>query len=200
MLLNHSLALLDGKTGEREHTNLSGNVRPVTLDSLSLEGSAKSCSHVIHSLADDDELIEPLLAHSWVVEDGASNSSTMLGRGRVVGTDDDLDLGEDTAGSGLVSADEVEAASTLTIETHDLGKGLSNDHFEALVEEKAETIGILIKVTGGEALISGIEEGVKLAALADVSNLLPLGVCWVNTGGVVGTSVEKDDGSSSSSF
>ena len=122
MLLNHSLALLDGKTGEREHTNLSGNVRPVTLDSLSLEGGAKSCSHVIHSLADDDELIEPLLAHSWVVEDGASNSSTVLGRGRVVGTDNDLDLGEDTAGSGLVSADEVEAASTLTIETHDLGE------------------------------------------------------------------------------
>jgi len=54
-------------------------------------------------------------------------------------------LGEDALGSALISAHEVEASGTLTVQTHDLGERLSNNHLEALGEEKAKAIGILVE-------------------------------------------------------
>lgn len=92
MLLNHGFALLDRESREGEHTDLRSDVRPVTLNLLLFQSAAESSAHVVHSLADNYELIEPLLAHLWVVEDGCSNSGTMLGWGRVVLPHDDLDL------------------------------------------------------------------------------------------------------------
>ena len=44
-------------------------------------------------------------------------------------------------------------------------------------------------------LSGGIEEGVELSGLADISDLLPLGGSRVNTGGVMGAGVEKNAGS-----
>jgi hypothetical protein len=38
MLLHHSLALLDGETSEREHANLGGDMRPVSLYFLGFNG------------------------------------------------------------------------------------------------------------------------------------------------------------------
>jgi len=37
-LLNHSFALLEGKTSEGEHANLSGDVRPVSLNTSLFDG------------------------------------------------------------------------------------------------------------------------------------------------------------------
>ena len=39
----------------------------------------------------------------------------------------------------------MQAAGTLTVETHDLGERLSDDHLETLVDEEAKTVGVLIK-------------------------------------------------------
>lgn len=195
VLLDHSFGLLDGKTGEGEHTNLSSDVRPVALDSLLFEGGTESATHIVHSLADNNELIEPLLAHLGVVKDGTCNSCAVLRGRRVVGSNANLDLGKDLSGRGLVGADEVESSGTLTVESHDLGERLSNDHLEALVEEKTETVSVLIEGAGGETLVGGIEEGVELSGLADISDLLPLGLSRVNTGGVMGAGVEKNAGS-----
>jgi len=192
VLLNHRLALLHGQASEGEHANLGSDVGPVTLDSLSLEGGAESLPHVVHAGADGDELIEPLLAESGVVENASSNSGTMLRRGRVVGANDDLDLREDAGGGILVRADEMHAASTLTVETHDLSEGLSDDHLEALGEEEAEAIGILVEAAGGETLVGSVEEGVKLVALANISDLLPLSLRGVDTCRVVSTGVEEN--------
>lgn len=170
MLFDHGLALLHGQAGEGEHADLSGDVGPVAWDFLDLDGSAESLSHVLHSSADNDELVEPLLAHGGVVEDGGGNSSAMLGRGRVVGSDGDFYLGHDAGGGGLVGADEMESTSTLTVETHDLSEGLGNDHLEALAEEEAETVSVLVEVARGETLVGGVEEGVELVALANIGD------------------------------
>lgn len=145
MLLDHSFALLDSKSGEGEHANLGSDVRPVTFDTGSLEGGAESITHIIHSLADGDEFVEPLLAHRGVVQDSSCNSGTVLGRRRVVSSDNDLDLGEELGSRSGISADEVESTGTFTIESHDLGERLSNDHLEALIKEKTKAIGILIE-------------------------------------------------------
>ena len=192
VLLHHGLALRYRQASEGEHANLGSNVRPVTLDSLSLDGTAESGPHVVHASADNDELVEPLLAQSGVIENLGGNSSTVLGRRRVVSADNNLDLGEDASCLIFISADEVEAASALTVKAHDLGERLSNDHLEALVDEEAKAIGILVKVSGSEALIGSVEEGIELLALANVCDLLPLGVGRINTSGVVRASVEKN--------
>mmetsp|Transcript_3709 Transcript_3709/g.4242 ORF Transcript_3709/g.4242 Transcript_3709/m.4242 type:complete len:306 (+) Transcript_3709:430-1347(+) len=118
----------------------------------------------------------------------------MLGWGRVIASDNDLDLGEDTGGLLGIGADEVQAAGTLTVQTHDLGEGLSDDHVEALAEEEAKAVGILVEGARGEALVRSVEEGVELSALANIGDLLPLGLSGVHTGGVVGAGVEEHGG------
>lgn len=165
---------------------------PVTWDSLLLEGSSEGGAHIVHTLAHGDELIEPLLSSCWVVEDGGSDSSSVLWWGRVVASDDDLDLAHDAASRGLVSAHDVESSGSLTIESHDFGEGLSDDHLEALIEEKSKSIGIGVKASRGEALVSGIKEWEKVVPLADSGDLGPLLLGWVNTGWVVSAGVEED--------
>lgn len=115
----------------------------------------------------------------------------MLGRRGVVSANNDLNLGGNAGSSCLVSADEVEGTSALTVKTHDLGERLSNNHLEALVNEIAETVGIIIKGAGGETLVSSVKERIKLVLLAHFSNLVPLLLGGVNTGGVVGTGVQE---------
>ena len=87
MLLNHSLRLLDSKSSEREHTNLGGDVRPISLGSVLLERSAKSFSHGKDSIANSNELGLPLGSELNVVQKLGSNSSSVLGRRRVVSSD-----------------------------------------------------------------------------------------------------------------
>lgn len=86
----------------------------------------------------------------------------------------------------------MESTGTFTVESHDLGERLSDNHLKALIEEKTKAIGILIEGARGETLIGGIEEGVELLTLADISDLLPFSGSRVDTGRVMGTSVEEN--------
>lgn len=141
-----------------------------------------------------------MLKHLRFVQNSGSDSSAVLRRGRIVSSHNDLNLRENTGGCLIVGADEVEASSTLTVETHDLSEGLSDNHLEALVEEESETESILVEGSRSETLISCIKERVKLLSLADIGDLLPLSFGRVNTGGVVGTSVKENTGSGCCSF
>lgn len=67
VLLDHRFTLLNGKTCEREHTNLRCDVRPVTLHLFLLKGASKCIAHVVHPGTHDNKFVEPLLAHLWVV-------------------------------------------------------------------------------------------------------------------------------------
>jgi hypothetical protein len=60
--------------------------------------------------------------------------------------------------------------------------------------EESEGVGISLEITGGEALVSGIETGEEVLSLDDFENLLPLLLVGVNTGGVVRADVEHDKG------
>lgn len=93
----------------------------------------------------------------------------------------------------LVGAHEVEGTDTFTVETHDLGEGLRDAHLEALVQEVSKAKSILIHAARSEALVCGVKEGIKLIALANLGNFLPLVLSWVDTSGVVGAGVEQDD-------
>lgn len=63
----------------------------------------------------------------------------------------------------------------------------------ALLNEVADSEGILVGVTAGKALVSHIEEGEVALLLDDVRDLLPLLLGRVNTGRVVSASVEEED-------
>ncbi len=84
--------------------------------------------------------------------------------------------------------------SSLTIETHSLGEGLSNYHLETFLDEMSHSISVLLKVTRGETLVSYIEVWEEVIFLHYLSNFVPLLWGWVNTSRVVGTSVEEDNG------
>jgi len=164
---------------------------PVTLSSKFLDGSSKLSTHVSHTVSDGNELIKPLSTILGAVKDGSSNTSTMLGRRRVVASDDDLNLTHDTGSSSFILADKVESSSSLTIKTHDLGKRLSNDHLETIIKEVSKTVTILVETTTGESLVCSVKEWEKLVLLANFGNLVPLLFGWVNTSRVVSTGVEE---------
>ena len=145
MFFRHGVRLLGGQACEGEHSNLCGDVGPVSWHVLALESTSESVSHVVHSFADGDELVEPLLTVLWDGQDGSCDSSSVLWRGRVVSTDKNFNLGKNSFGRLLVGADEVKGASTLTIKSHDFSERLSNDHFEALVDEEAKSVCILVE-------------------------------------------------------
>ena len=52
---------------------------------------------------------------------------------------------------------------------------------------------ILVSIAAGEALVGHIEEGKVALLLHHIADLAPLFLGWVDTGRVVGASVEKDD-------
>ena len=64
-----------------------------------------------------------------------------------------------------------------------------------MLNEISYSSGILDKVSGGESLVGGVEEWVKLLLFHNLSDLLPLFHSWVNSGGVVCTRVEQDPAS-----
>jgi hypothetical protein len=167
---------------------------PSTLSSNLFELSSQKFSHGGDSIGHSDELIEPLLAHSWFIEDNRSDSGTVPWWRRVVDSNDNLELGEDFTSDGLIGADEVESSASFSVESHNFGKGLGNNHLETLIEEISEANTILVEISSNETLIGGIEEWIKLSLLADDSDLLPLSESWINTSGVVSASVEEDSG------
>jgi hypothetical protein len=56
-----------------------------------------------------------------------------------------------------------------------------------------ERKGVLVGVTAGKALVGHVEEGEVVARLDSVGDLDPLLLSWVNTGWVVGASMEQDN-------
>lgn len=135
MLLDHGLGLLSGKSSEGEHSDLVGNVRPVSLGAQLLESRSKGSSHGEDSIANLDEFSLPLLSKLNVVKELSSNSGSVSRRGRVVGSDQNFNLRHNTASIFFVVADNVEGTGTLTVESHNFSERLSDDHLEALVEE-----------------------------------------------------------------
>lgn len=171
-------------------------MRPVSLHVLFLNRGSKGGSHVVDTVGDSNEFSEPLLTEFDVVQNHACNSGTVLGWGRVVGSDQNFNLGKNSFGISFIIADDVHSSGSLTVETHSLGEGLANDHLEALVHEVSKTVGVFVEATGGESLVGGIEEGEERVLGANFGDSVPLFFSRVNTGRVMGTSVEQDSRSS----
>lgn len=113
----------------------------------------------------------------------------------VEGSDDNLQLRVNSVLLGGVLADKRESTDSLTVKTHVLGEGLAQSNLVALLDKVSDGVGVSVDVTGGKALVGHVEEGEVALGLDDLLNLSPLLGSGVNTGGVVGTGVQKDGGS-----
>ena len=63
-----------------------------------------------------------------------------------------------------------------------------------LIDEISEGKGILVNITGGEALIGHVKVREEVLLLDQGGHLLPLLGAGVHAGGVVGAGVQEDDG------
>jgi hypothetical protein len=52
--------------------------------------------------------------------------------------------------------------------------------------------GVLSEATGSKALVCAVKEGEVVASAHDGGDLAPLGLCWVDSSGIVGASVQED--------
>jgi hypothetical protein len=158
-----------------------------------LEVGAEGGAHLNDAVSHALDLTKPLLVKSGVVHDGGGDASTVDGRVRVEGTNENLDLRLNALLLLGVLANEREGTDALTVQTHVLGERLAQSDVVALLNEVAGSEGILVSVTAGKALISHVEEGEVVLLFHDIADLAPLGLGRVDTGGVVGAGVEQDD-------
>lgn len=85
----------------------------------------------------------------------------------------------------------MESTNSFTIETHVLCEGLSDSELEAPFSEKTNRECVLNQVTGGEALISRVEEGEQTVLLHHSCKLVPLVFSEIDTSGVMCASVQQ---------
>ena len=93
MLVDHSFTLLWSQSGEGEHTNLGSDVIPGSLGANLFQVLSEGLSHRVYTVGDHNQFVEPLLSHLWLVKDDGGNSCAVKWWRRVVGSDDDLNLG-----------------------------------------------------------------------------------------------------------
>jgi hypothetical protein len=155
-----------------------------------VEGS----SHLSHSSGHEDEVGVPHFLELGVSENDVDNSSSMNWGVGVDGSGDLLNAGVDDVSLSSGSSDDGEETGSLSVDTEVLGEGLEEHNVISVFLEQSERVSISLEVTGGKALVSGIETGEKVLSLDDFEDLLPLLLVGVNTGRVVRADVEHNEG------
>ena len=123
------------------------------------------------------------------------NPSSMSGGVAVHGSDQDLDLTLHSGSFLLVSADDGEGSDSLAIETHVLGKTLSQENIVAIVDKLSEGEGISVNISRSKSLIRHVKIWEEVLRLDQGGHFLPLLGCGINSSWIVGTGVEQDHGS-----
>lgn len=192
------LDLVRVKASKAEHANLVCDVVPGSRGVESLKLGAQGGAHVLDTVGHGEEVLLPLSKELLVVQDGRDNASSVQRRVGDLNTLKEGELRGDSGDGGFGiragAGNEVEAASTLTVETKVLGETLRNDKLEALLDEVANRGSIASKAATGEALVGAVEEGEVVLAADDGGKLLPLLKCRVDTGRVVGARVKENNG------
>lgn len=81
----------------------------------------------------------------------------------------------------------MESTCSFAVQTKVLGEGLSDNQLEALLDKVSNGEVVLSQITGGKPLVSAVEKGEELAFSDDLSDLFPLILRWIDTGGIMGT-------------
>lgn len=211
-LLSQSINLLRLQPGVAKHSNLARDMVPIMLRAELFETALECIPHRNDTIRYSLDFGEPLIVELWVIEDLRCDASTTDGGVGVEGSDEDLDLRVEALLLFGGFREEGEGPNTFAIESlrgrlvyqektggrmrtyHVLGEGLAQGDLVALLNEVADGVGIFVSVTGCEPLVRHVKEGKMAAVLHGIANDPPLFGCRVDTGRVVRTGVEEEDG------
>ena len=102
-----------------------------------------------------------------------------------------LDLRKDLFSGVLVWGNNMKSTNSFSVESDVFCKRLWDNHLESFLDEVSDGPSILFEVTGGESLISRIEEGNQRILLHHSTDLLPLLLRRINTSRVVRTCMQQ---------
>jgi len=188
--VNHGL----GEAGVGEHTDLVDDVVPVVFGAEVCHVLVKTVTHFVHAAGHHSQVVVPAGGKLGVTKHDVDDAGTVDGGVGVKTTCEVLDAGHADFLLSGVGSDEGNAASTLTVKTEVLGERLEEHQVVDVRGEESKRVGILLEVTGGEALVGRVEGNEVVLALDNVENVVPLLVGGVNTSGVVGAHVHEEDG------
>mmetsp|Transcript_71340 Transcript_71340/g.209135 ORF Transcript_71340/g.209135 Transcript_71340/m.209135 type:complete len:267 (-) Transcript_71340:414-1214(-) len=194
MLLDQLLTHCRREACEGEHADLVGDVVPGARRPLLLQALAQEAAHLQDAVRHGSKLVLPGLEARLAAQDLHHELGAVLRRAGVHGPDHQLELREHCLRRGGAPTDDVQHADALAVEPQVLREGLAHAHLEAHGQEEADGKGVLVQAAGGVALVGAVHEGEELACLHDLRDLLPLVLCWVDSSGVVGASMEQDHG------
>lgn len=115
MFLDKLLNLLWVDSSKAEHSNLVGNVLPITSRSLLGEQILERSSHGDDTISHELDISEPLLVESWIREDAGSNASSMDWWVGVEWANKDLDLRSNTSSLISVRGNNGESTDSFTL-------------------------------------------------------------------------------------
>lgn len=100
--------------------------------------------------------------------------------------------GDGALGVGAGASDEVESTGAFAVETEVFGEGLRDAEFEALVDEVADSPGVIFEIAGCETLVGAVEEGEVFLCADHFGEFDPLFTGRIDACGVVGAGVQED--------
>jgi hypothetical protein len=103
-----------------------------------LELLDKSSSHFLHAGRHHNKIVVPHLRQVWIAEDDVNNSGSLNWRVGVDWSCDLLDARHDNILLSLVTTDDTEATSSLTVETEVLGERLEEHNVVSMFSEESE--------------------------------------------------------------
>jgi len=189
--VDQAFALFGSKSGERKHSDLVGNVIPVSFASVSKQGGLQSASHFKNSSVDLFQFSEPFSFILRVSQDSSDKEGSVEGRRTVHSSDHQFDLTHHFFGDISIGGDEMQASDSFSVESEILGITLGEHILNSGSFEDSERLNVSFNISGGISLIGTIEVRVQLLFLENLSKLSPLIRGGVNSGGVVGTGMQK---------
>ncbi|KAH3670924.1 hypothetical protein OGAPHI_000635 [Ogataea philodendri] len=156
-------------------------------------------SHLNKSVGHDLDVFEPLLVNSLVRENDLNQLGSVGWWRGVQWSNNLLELGLDSHSLFWTRSDQRQRTNSLSVKTHVLGKRLRKNKVGQLsvsngLVELEQNAQVLNWRTRAKSLVGHVQEWQQLLLRDHVQNLVPLLQLWINTGRVVATSVEKNNG------
>jgi len=147
VLLRQLVDLLGSEPAVAEHSDLVGDVSPVSLGAEIMESLDESGSHRDDPFSHRQDLFFPKSSELGVREDGGHDSGAMDGRIRVHRSDKNLELALDGLRLIRVGTNDVESPDSLSVESKVLGEGLTDRNQVTILDEMTDGPSVSVRVS-----------------------------------------------------